>query len=156
MDAATYPDARVVSFLDENFNSIRVNMTEPQDAMRNLLRAVKPPWGPTFVFIGVRNVELRRYVGWLAPNEFIAELNVVLGMNDLIRRRFDDAYARFRAASVDEFRNGVAPEALFWAGAAKYKTGGKPALREVWDELVARFPESTYARRTNVWDMDYT
>jgi len=154
MDAVTYPDARVASFLDDNFNSIRVNMKEPQEAMRDLLRAVKPPWGPTFVFLGARRVELRRYVGWLAPNEFIAELNVALGMNDLIRRRFEEAYAHFRASCVDELRNGIAPEALFWAGAAKYKIGGKPALREVWDELVARFPDSTYARRADVWDMD--
>jgi hypothetical protein len=154
MDAVTYPDARVASFLDENFNSIRVNMREPQEAMRDLLRAVKPPWGPTFVFIGPRNVELRRYVGWLAPTEFIAELNVVLGMDDLVRRRFDEAYTHFRAACDDTLRNGIAPEALFWAGAARFKTGGKPALREVWDELVARFPESTYARRADIWDMD--
>lgn len=154
MDAATYPDARVVSFLNDHFHSIRVNMKEPQEAMRDLLRAVKPPWGPTFVFIGPRNVELRRYTGWLAPAEFIAELHVVLGIDNLIRRRFDEAYEHFRAACIDDFRNGIAPEALFWAGAAKYKLGGKPALREVWDELVTRFPESTYARRTDVWDMD--
>ena len=154
MDAVTYPDTRVVSFLDENFHSIRVNMKEPQEAMRDLLRATKPPWGPTFVLLGARRVELRRYVGWLPPQEFIAELTVALGVNDLIRRRFDEAHAHFRAACVDEFRNGIAPEALFWAGVAKYKTGGKPALREVWDELVARFPESTYARRTDIWDMD--
>ena len=154
MDAVTYPDARVASFLDENFNPIRTNIREPQPAMRDLLRAVKPPWAPTFVFLGPRNVELRRYSGWLAPTEFLAELNFVLGMHDMLRVRFEEAYAHFRAACDDSLRNGIAPEALFWAGAAAYKRGGKPALREIWDELVARFPESTWARRADVWDMD--
>lgn len=154
MDAVTYPDARVASFLDENFNAVRTNIRDPQPTMRDLLRAVKPPWAPTFVFIGRRNVELRRYVGWLAPDEFIAQLNFVLGMSDLLRLKIDEAQAHFRAACDDAFRHGIAPEALFWVGVTAYKRGGKPALHEVWDELVARFPESTWARRADVWDMD--
>ena len=92
MDAVTYPDARVASFVDENFNAIRTNIREPQPAMRDLLRAIKPPWAPTFVFIGPRNVELRRYVGWLPPVEFIADLNFILGVNDLLRLRFEESY----------------------------------------------------------------
>ena len=154
MDAVTYPDARVASFLDENFNAIRTNIRDPQPAMRDLLRAVKPPWAPTFVFLGPRNVEMRRSVGWLAPDELIAELHFVLGVYCLLRLKVDDAQAHFRAACDDAFRYGIAPEALFWVGVAAYKRGGKPALREAWDELVARFPESTWARRTDIWDMD--
>src|ERR1051326_1719053 len=154
MDTVTYPDARVASFVDGNFNAIRTNIRDPQHAMRDLLRAVKPPWAPTFVFLGARNVELRRYVGWLPPLEFIAELNFVLGVDDLLHRRFDEAKEHFRAACDDSLRNGIAPEALFWAGVAAYKTGGKPALRVVWDELTARFPDSTWARRADVWDME--
>lgn len=156
MDAVTYPDARVASLLNNNFNNIRTNIREPQPSVKDLLRAVKPPWAPTFVFIGPRNVELRRYAGWLAPDEFIAELNFVLGVDDLLRRRFEQATAHFRAACDDNLRNGIAPEALFWVGVAAYKTGGKPALRAAWDELVARFPESTWARRADVWDMEVT
>jgi len=154
MDAVTYPDARVASFVDENFNAIRTNIREPQPAMRDLLRAVKPPWAPTFVFIGPRNVELRRYVGWLPPVEFIAELNFILGVNDLLRLRFEESYKHFRTACDDSLRNGIAPEALYWAGVAMYKRSGKAALHEVWNELTSRFPESTWARRADIWDMD--
>jgi len=154
MDTVTYPDARVASFVDDHFSAIRTNIRDPQLAMRDLLRAVKPPWAPTLVFIGSRNVELRRHVGWLAPLEFIAELHFVLGINDLLHRRFDEGCAHFRAACDDAFRYGIAPEALFWVGVAAYKTGGKPALHEVWDELTSRFPESTWARRADVWDME--
>jgi TolA-binding protein len=74
-------------------------------------------------------------------------------VNDILHRRFDEAYARFRAACDSAPPGGIAPEALFWAGAARYKKEGIHALRHEWEELRERFPESTWARRADVWDM---
>lgn len=153
MDTVTYPDARVQDFIAGNFTAIKVNIREPQPEMRDVIRAAKPVWAPMFLFLDPRKIELRKYVGWLPPDEFLAELTFVLGMQDILRQRIDQAYTRFRAAADETPEAGIAAEALFWAGAAAYKRGGQPALRPVWDELVARYPQSTWARRTDVWDM---
>jgi hypothetical protein len=153
MDTVTYPDAQVQSFINEHFTAIKVNIREPQTEMRELIRSAKPVWAPMFLFLDPRRIELRKYVGWLAPHDFLAELNFVLGMQDLLRQRNEQAYERFRAAADGEPAAGIAAEALFWAGAAAYKRGGQPALRVVWDELVTRHPDSTWARRADIWDM---
>ena len=156
MDAVTYPDARVIELMNAHFSPVKVNIRETQTgAIRDLLRSVKPVWAPLFVFLDPRGTELRRYIGWLAPDEFLPELTFILGMQDLLRQRLDDAYARFRSACDDAPQSSVAAEALFWAGTVAYKRGNSDsdALHKEWDELVARYPETTWARRTNVWDM---
>ena len=132
MDTVTYPDARVQSFLAEHFELTLVNVREPNDDSRELLRTVKPQWAPLFLARDARGTELRRWFGWLAPEEFVAELTLVVGLRELLRQRFDEALARFR--------EGGTAEALWWAGAAAYKTGGLDALRGAWDELTRRFP----------------
>lgn len=156
MDTVTYPDPRVAELVNANFAPVKINIREPQQGgVRELLRTVKPVWAPLFVFLDPARVELRRYVGWLAPDEFLAELTFVLGMQDILRQRIDEAFTRFRAAADEWPESSVAAEALFWAGTAAYKKGRGDlvALRAVWDELVARYPASTWARRANVWDM---
>ena len=153
MDTVTYPTPAVEQFLSEHFHALRVNVREPQTgAIRELLRATKPQWAPTFVFLD-RAIELRRYTGWLPPADFLAELKFVLGLDDLLRQRFDDATRRFRAAADDDPSVSVAAEALYWAGVAGYKMGGVEALREGWAELTTRFPESTWAKRADIFDV---
>ena len=153
MDAVTYPDARVQQLINDKFSAIKLNLREPRPETRDLLRRVKPQWAPLFLFLDPRGTELRRYIGWLAPDEFLAELTFVLGMQDLVRARIESALQNFRAAADQYPDASVAAEAMFFAGAAAYKLGGLDALRPAWDELVRRYPESTWARRANVWDM---
>lgn len=46
----------------------------------------------------------------------------------------------------------MGPEALYWAGVAKYKaTGEAGALAETAEHFKTRFPESNWAKKASVW-----
>ena len=154
MDAVTYPDPAVERFVNEHFVPIKVNIARP-GAMKDFTRTVRPVWAPLFVFLDPSGSELRRYTGWLPPNAFLAELRFVLGMHGIIRRQFAEALQRFRSIASEHPDLPIAAEALFWAGAAAYKSGNKDygALRSTWAELRERYPGSTWAARADVWDM---
>jgi hypothetical protein len=154
MDTVTYPDAAVSELLDQEFALVKINLSDPAPATRDLLRQAKPLWAPLFIAFDRKGTELRRWIGFLPPAEFIAELRFVLGMQKLLRREMEQSIREFRAACDVTPDASVAPEALFWAGAAAYQSGGgMAALRSVWSELQSRYPASTWARRSDVFDM---
>lgn len=155
MGAVTYPDERVTSFVNRHFAAAKINLSAPRPEDRELLRSIKPQWAPVLLFYDSRATELRRTIGYLAPDDFLAELHVVLGLHEMLHGELESSHRHFRSAADDFSDAAVAPEALFWAGAAAYKRGGKQydALRADWLELQRRFPASSWARRADVLDM---
>jgi tetratricopeptide (TPR) repeat protein len=150
MGTVTYPHAEVAAFVTERFVPIKFNITEHHPDFKEALGRGKVLWGPLLVFLDGRGSELRRYVGFLPPEEFLAELRLVLGFAAMIPGKIDEALSWFAAAS-DAYPNAnAAPEALYWAAAAAYRTGGLAAVIRRWDNLIARYPDSTWARRADV------
>jgi hypothetical protein len=150
MGAVTYPNAQVAEFVAERFVAMKFNLKEPHPDFKEALGRGKVLWAPLLVFLDGRGSELRRYVGFLPPDEFLAELRLVLGLAAMTHtdfaaalRWFDGAADLFPAASA-------APEALFWAAGAGYRIAGLPEVIRRWDDLRARYPESTWARRADV------
>jgi hypothetical protein len=147
MDTVTYPDARVAALLNDRFDVIRVDVKNVLPAQRDLIRAARPLWTPTVAFLA-GGQEVRRAVGYLPPDDFLAEAQIALGQIDLLHQELDRAFETFRSAA-DAYGS---PEALFWAGVAAFKRSRTfDALRPVWDELQARHPDSEWARRADVW-----
>lgn len=141
--------------LNRRFVSVRVNMREVTPASRQAFAIARPFWAPTFVFIDARQIELRRWTGWLPPVEFIHELLLALGAHDMLHRRFGDAYDRFREAVNDYPGAAAAPEGFFLAAAAAYQRDGRklPSLELRLRELVSRYPDSVWARKADILDM---
>lgn len=154
MDTVTYPCVTVANLLARDFDLRKIDVSAPASDERDVLREVKPLWAPLFVARNHGGTELRRWAGWMSAADFVAELTFVLGMDELLRRRVEKAYARFREACDTTPHASVAPEALFWAGAAAFKRGGNDfaALHAVWAELRDRYPSSTWSRRADVFD----
>ena len=75
MDAVTYPHETVVAEIGEHFAPFRINMMERHPDFREACAGGRVLWGPTFVIADSRGSEVRRWVGWLPPRSFVAELS---------------------------------------------------------------------------------
>ena len=78
MDAVTYPDRSVQSLIADSVIPARFNLLERSDDMRELTRAAKIAWSPMFLVLDERRREIRRFLGWLPPADFQAEVRLAL------------------------------------------------------------------------------
>jgi hypothetical protein len=150
MGAVTYPNAQVAEFVSERFIAIKFNVKEPHPDFKEALGRGKVLWAPLLVFLDGRGSELRRYVGFLPPDEFLAELRLVLGLSAMTHADFAEALLWLDGAAELFPGASAAPEALFWAAGAGYRLGGLLEVIRRSDDLRARYPESTWARRADV------
>jgi hypothetical protein len=150
MGTVTYPDAQVAEFVSERFVALKFNVKERHLDFKEALGRGKVLWAPLLVFLDGRGTELRRYVGFLPPDEFLAELRLVLGQAEMVHANFEEALRWFESAAEDYPRSSAAPEALFWGAAAGYRLKGLAEVVRRWDDLRARYPETTWARRADV------
>lgn len=146
MDAVTYPSAQTESFLSEHLECVKVSVDDRSPEARAAVRGYRHLWAPGFVVFDQRGEELRRFLGYQAPRELIAELTVALGKVRMLHRDPAGAFAAFRSVADLEPPAPVTPEAVYWAGVAAYQRDGKDLefLREYWEELRRRFPESRW------------
>lgn len=150
MGTVTYPNAQVADFVSEHFVAIKFNVKEPHPDFKEALGRGKVLWAPLLVFLDGRGSELRRYVGFLPPDEFLAELRLVLGLSEMTHANFAAAVGWLEGAAELFPAASAAPEALFWAAAAGYRLKGLAEVVRRWDDLRARYPETTWARRVDV------
>ena len=68
------------------------------------------------------------------------------------RGAFDEAERHFREV-VEQYPNTeAAPEALYWAGVARYKgSGDGAALADTAAQFRGRYQESSWAKKASVW-----
>lgn len=150
MDAVTYPQAQVVDELNKHFVPVHFNAAEAGPRITELARQFRQVWTPTFVFLDPHGIELRRFVGYMPPEEFLAELGFVRGYAALFRGDTAAAFQILRTVVEQHPGAAVAPEALYWAGVAAYRRDGKPdELRRQWAELQERYPHSIWWKRAS-------
>ncbi len=150
MGTVTYPNTEVIAFVTEHFVPVKFNAKEHNPDFKEALGPGKLLWAPLFIFLDYRGSELRRYNGYLPPDEFLAELRLVLGLSAMTHSKYQDALDWWMGTAERYPETNAAPEALFWAGAAAYRIGGLPALIARWDHLMSRYPENTWAKRAGV------
>lgn len=155
MGAVTYPNLQVQQLIRDHFVAVKFNVAEPTPDFTEILRAARPLWGPTFVFLDASKAELRRSVGYVPPADFLDELTLTLGLWHLLHARPADAFERFQPVARRQPAGKLAPEATFWTGCAAYRRDGTTkeeklaALSPWWLEVIERFPESTWADRAS-------
>lgn len=139
----------------ENFAFAQIDVSERDPSLNELFRSVKPFWAPLFRASSSRGVELRRWFGFFPPEELRLELEIVLAHDLMLQKKDSEAVNRLEEALARSPSLRVAPEAMFWMGVAAFKAGGRDfdALESAWNELIARWPDSTWASRADVMDM---
>ena len=158
MDAVTYPTPRIVETLNRDFVCFTLDVEHPDDDGRQLLRSYRLLWEPGVVFFEPRGAELRRFVGYRSPEDFLAELCFAKALTDYLYRRFEQAAAGFALAARQSPDAAIAPEALYWRAIATYRVTGRDlaALEQAWGELRERYPHTTWSRSADVLDFKPT
>lgn len=107
-------------------------------------------WTPTILVLSDRGAELRRIEGYLPRELYVTELKLGLAKAEFASKRFVEAEQSYGRIASDGKR--YADEATYWRGVSRY-SGSQEAtpLREVSEELCARFPESVWTLKASVW-----
>ncbi len=152
MDAVTYPHDAVVSAIGEGFVPFKINMLERHPDFKQACAGGRVMWGPTLVIADARGSQVRRWVGWLPPESFVAELAFCRALADYNHGKFAEVLAGFDAIVERNQGAEIHPEALYWQGAAGFLAGSKDwgALRRSWTRLAADYPDNRFGRHASV------
>jgi len=147
-----YTDPKVISFINENFVPVRVHVREQADEFKRLGARYSVQWTPAILVIDPSGQERHRVEGFLPAPDFLAQLTVGLGHAGFARSDFTEAEKWFREVLEKYPKTDVAPEALYWAGVARYKaTGDASALADAARQLRERYQDSSWAKKASVW-----
>ena len=152
MDAVTYPHDAVIAAIEQGFVPFKINMLERHPDFKEACAGGRVMWGPTLVIADARGSELRRWVGWLPPESFVAELAFCQALAEYNRGKFAEALAGFDAIVDRDSECAIHPEALYWQGVAGYMAGPKDwvALRRSWTRLAAEYPGNRFGTHASV------
>lgn len=145
MDTVTYPDAQVQEALGEHAVAAQFNTYEPNDQVKRLMRRFRQVWTPTLIFLDHHEIELRRTVGFVPPDDLVAEVGLAVDMAHLMHAEFDKAFDQFRAVRERHGQQDAGAEALYWAGVAALRSNGTAdELLVQWNELKTEYPHSPW------------
>ena len=153
MDTVTYPDERVTEFVAGRFETVQVHIGEKDPAIRDTIRRYRMLWAPGYVVLDERGEEVRRFIGYQPPVNWIAELRMGLGKAHLLHRRYEEAFQEFRATADLDPPAPVSDEGVYWAGIAAHYREQRHLdfLHEYWRELERRLPQSRWSTAANVF-----
>lgn len=153
MDTVTYPHAAVQQFFAESLEPADLMIGDPDPVARETLRKFRTLWSPAYVMLDPRGDEVRRFIGYQSPQDFIAELRIGVGKGLMVQRKNQEAFEHFRAVADLEPPAPVSAEGVYWAGIAVYLRDRKELsfLEQYWKELERRFPGSRWWTAANVF-----
>jgi len=145
MDAVTYPDEKVITFVQESYIPLLI----PYNA-EPLSKDFNIKWTPTLITLGTDQREHHRTVGFLDPDSFIANSLLGIGKYHFDNDRFQEAETLFREIISNYPRGDCTAEAIFLHGVSQYKQTGKAHyLKEAYETLKSQYPESEWTRRAS-------
>jgi hypothetical protein len=148
LQAEIYPREFVSRFIGDHFVPVRIPTLErPNDGERfNVV------WTPTLIVTEADGTERHRIIGFLPPDELIAQLELGLAKAEFGRSRFEHAQCAFESIVRDHPATIAAPEADYWAGVSQYKyTRDRQHLRATGERLRDRYPQSEWKTKASVW-----
>ena len=144
MDAVTYPDNKVIEFIQKSFIPLQV----PHDA-KPLSADFNIKWTPTLITLGLDAKEHHRTVGFLDPDNFIANSILGIAKYHFDNDRYSEALSFFKDIITDHSKSDVVAEAIFLQGVSLYKNTGEIIhLKEAYGSLSSRYPESEWTKRS--------
>lgn len=148
--AKTLPDPKVATFIDRMFAPAMFEVSDPRS--QDLMKRYNFEWTPTFIATDASGNEVYRWVGYLPPGDFCAEMLFAEGRAAFKNKDWDRSEKCYGAV-VNRFPDSeVAPEALYYTGVARYeKTHDATNLADANKKLQAKYPRSSWAKKASVW-----
>lgn len=141
----TYPHQPIQEFIAEHFVPVKLLLNRAQDQMH--FRAHRVIWTPTIVVMDRRGIGHYQSPGYLPPEPFLAMLRIGLARAQLAWARYDEAAEHLERVTGD-YASPLAPEALYWLGAARFLQSRRRApMMGAWNRLREGYPESIWAAR---------
>jgi hypothetical protein len=126
---------------------------EQRDEWKRLSTEYVVRWTPTILIVDEDGEERYRIEGFLPAHDFLAHLSLGMAHTAFKRKEYLAAERLFRTAAARFPRSEAAAEALYWAGAAKYRaTNDQQALTETATALKREYPDSLWAKKASVWE----
>jgi TolA-binding protein len=143
-----YPDSRISDFINQNFIPIKIHIKENPAGFQRF----GVQWTPTVIIADPQGVERYRFEGFLPADEFLPQIEFGLAKVAFAAGDFTRAESLFRKIVEEHPGADIAPEALYWAGVAKYKrTGDAAALAETEAAFQSRYPDTVWAKKSSIW-----
>ena len=143
MDAATYPNPKVIEFFETSVIPVQLK----HDA-QPMAKDYGVKWTPNLLIVDGEGKEHHRIIGFLPPVELIPSLLLGIGKARFNRDELEAAIAAFERVLAEYPYAGAAPEAVFFRGVALYKSTHTPQhLKEAYQKLQTEYHCSEWARR---------
>ncbi len=152
MDTVTYSNNRVREFIETNFVTTKISFKENRD----LAFRMGAHWTPQVQFIDAADGQVHQeFVGFLPPDDFLAEASFALGKMAYDRGQFSEASDWFRKTAEGLPATETSPKALYYLGVSEYKrTKDHQGMFDVWRRLVKNYPDSSWATRASIINND--
>ena len=149
MGAVTYPDAKVVEFVNSRMIPIQLRAdTKPYAADFNI------KWTPTVIVLDEEGKEHSRTVGFLPPEEFVPSLLLGIVKVHFDLNRFSEALATAEQCITEYPKSRATPEAMYLKGVAGYKSTHDPKyLKAAYQKLQAEYPASEWTERAQPYSL---
>ena len=149
MGAVTYPDEKVIEFIEKNMIPIQVLFdSQPLAAKFNI------QWTPTVITLDEEGKEHHRTIGFLSPEEFIPSLMLGVAKCHFDREGFGKALEMLEKISKDYPKSDATPEAVYVRGVALYKSTHQAAhLKDAYKRLQGEYPSSEWTKRAQPYSL---
>lgn len=143
MDTVTYPNDKVIEFIQKNLIPLRVAFdAQPWSAEFNI------KWTPTLITLDSNGKEHYRTVGFFPPEELIPSLLLGIAKSHFDLERFSEALSVLDKIIAEYPKSDSAPESVYLRGVCKYKSTHKPQpLKEAYEQLQANYSLSEWTKR---------
>jgi hypothetical protein len=147
-----YPDPRVAGFVESEFVPVRIHVRHHADEYKRLGARFGVQWTPTILVIDGTGTERHRVEGFLPADDLLAQLTLGLAHSAFARGEFAEGERWYRDVADNYSQTEAAPEALYWAGVARYKATNEPsALVDTATEFATRYQGTMWAKKASVW-----
>jgi hypothetical protein len=143
MAAVTYPNPKVVNFINETMIPIQVRFDAQPIATDYNVK-----WTPTIITLDSDGKEHHRTVGFLAPEELIPSLLLGIAKVSFDADLFESALTSLNRLLSEYPESNASSEAVYLRGVCLYKSthDAKP-LKEAYEKLNSRDPKDEWTQR---------
>jgi hypothetical protein len=149
MDAVTYPNDKIKTFIQENLIAVKL----PYDG-QPLAGQFKVTWTPTFIILDQDGQEHHRGVGFEPPEEFIPFLLLGMAKINFDKEDYPKAIALLEQITGTYPQSAVAAESVYLLGVSRFKTTHQTQyLKQVYETLKAKYPNSEWVKRAEPYSL---
>lgn len=115
---------------------------------RELSKRFRIPWTPTFVFLDGEGLEHHRFIGFLPPDEFAAQIHLAGARAAFNRGAWEESARRYAQIAEKFPETDAAPESVYWIGVCDFKrTKNVERIYEQGRETAKRYPNHIWGKK---------